>query len=152
MASQLTLFGESTLNTKSTPRAYTRESKLSVGGDSKISTFHPAASSLVNYNGTISTISTTRLFCRVHMLPKRRRGFGVWSIFAFIIKRILGNKRIFPCSFGNKRMRLLTRVYGIALAPIMFQILCVPSLVPSPMVHWINSLDSYRQGVLHHRD
>ena len=38
---------------------------------------------------------------------------GVWSIFPFSIKRILGNKRIFPCSFENKRMRLLTRVYGI---------------------------------------
>ena len=31
---------------------------------------------------------------------------GVWSIFPFAIKRI------FPCSFGNKRMHLLTRVYG----------------------------------------
>ena len=36
----------------------------------------------------------------------------VWSIFPFAIKRILGIKRIFPCSFENKRMRLLTRVYG----------------------------------------
>ena len=40
---------------------------------------------------------------------------GVWSIFAFIIKRILGVKRIFPCSLGNKRMRLLTRVYTVLL-------------------------------------
>ena len=38
---------------------------------------------------------------------------GVWSILPFIIKRILGIKHIFPRSFGNKRMRLLTRVYGI---------------------------------------
>ena len=38
----------------------------------------------------------------------------VWSIFPFAIKRILGIKRIFPCSFKNKRMHLLTRVYGIA--------------------------------------
>ena len=37
----------------------------------------------------------------------------VWSIFPFTIKRILGIKRIFPCSFANKRMRLLTRVYGM---------------------------------------
>ena len=37
----------------------------------------------------------------------------MWSIFAFIIERILGIKRIFPCSFGNKCVRLLTRVYGI---------------------------------------
>ena len=33
--------------------------------------------------------------------------FEVWSTFPFAIKHI------FPCSFGNKRMRLLTRVYGI---------------------------------------
>ena len=39
-------------------------------------------------------------------------GFGGVVNFALIIKRILGIKRIFPCSFGNKRMRLLTRVYG----------------------------------------
>ena len=38
----------------------------------------------------------------------------VWSNFAFIIKCILGIKHIFSCSFGNKRMRLLTRVYGTA--------------------------------------
>ena len=36
----------------------------------------------------------------------------VWSIFPFAIKRILGIKRISSCSFENKRMRLLTRVYG----------------------------------------
>ena len=40
---------------------------------------------------------------------------GVWSILPFTIKRILGIKRIFPCSFGNKRMRLLTRVYGMCV-------------------------------------
>ena len=51
--------------------------------------------------------------CHVHMLTKRRRGFGgVVNFLPFIIKRILGIKRIFPCSFGNKRVRLLTRVYG----------------------------------------
>ena len=60
-----------------------------------MSTFHPAASSLVNFNDTLLTISMARLLCHVHMLPKRCRGFGVWSIFAFIIKRILGNKRIY---------------------------------------------------------
>ena len=31
---------------------------------------------------------------------------GVWSILPFIIKHI------FPCTFGNKCMRLITRVYG----------------------------------------
>ena len=57
----------------------------------------------------------TRLFCHVHVLPKKRRSFGVWSIFAFIIKRI------FPCSFGNKRMHLLTRVYGIATIKVVLR-------------------------------
>ena len=51
----------------------------------------------------------------VHVYQKGVAVFGVWSIFAFIIKRILGIKRIFPCSFGNKRMRLLTRVYGMSV-------------------------------------
>ena len=52
--------------------------------------------------------------CHVHMLPKRRHGFGgVVNFLPFIIKRILGIKRIFPCSFGKKYMRLLTHVYGI---------------------------------------
>ena len=36
----------------------------------------------------------------------------VWSIFPFAIKRILDIKCIAPCSFENKCMRLLTRVYG----------------------------------------
>ena len=36
----------------------------------------------------------------------------VWSFFPFAIKRILGIKRICPCSFANKRMRLLTHVYS----------------------------------------
>ena len=73
-----------------------------------MSPFHPAPSSLANFSGTIMyNISTTRLFCNVHVLPKRRHGFGVWSIFAFIIRHLLGS-----CSFENKRMRLLTRAYG----------------------------------------
>ena len=37
----------------------------------------------------------------------------VWSIFPFAIKRILGIKHIFRFSFANKRMRLLTHVYGM---------------------------------------
>ena len=37
----------------------------------------------------------------------------VWSIFPFVIKCILGIKCIFSCSFANKRMCLLTRVYGM---------------------------------------
>ena len=40
-------------------------------------------------------------------------GRGQFLLLSFIIKHILGIKRIFPCSFGNKRMRLLTRVYGM---------------------------------------
>ena len=113
MTSQLTLFGESMVNTKSTRRTYTRESKLSVVAVPRYQLFTQWLSLLANYNSTVSTISTTQLYCHVHVLPKRRRGFGVWSNFAFIIKHILGNRRIFPCSFRNKRMRLLTHVYGI---------------------------------------
>ena len=37
---------------------------------------------------------------------------------SLLIKRILGIKRIFPCSFANKRMRLLTRVYGMVIMGI----------------------------------
>ena len=80
-----------------------RRVKTQCSGGSKISTFHPAASSLANYNGTISMISMTRLYCYVHVLPKRCFGFG------------MHNKCILPCSFGNKRMRLLTRAYGICI-------------------------------------
>ena len=38
--------------------------------------------------------------------------WGCGQFLPFTIKRILGIKRIFPCSFENKRMCLLTRVYG----------------------------------------
>ena len=124
-----------------------------------MSTFHPAASSLANFNDTISMISTTRLFIYIscshqdknqrlswhhssHSLEIPRwtssqhgelsgsfylpstlsctratkeasRFWRCGQFLPFIIKHILGIKRIFPCSFGNKRMRLLTRVYGI---------------------------------------
>ena len=55
---------------------------------------------------------------------------GVWSIFLpFIIERILGIKRIFPCSFGNKRMCLLTCVYGMLVHAV-----AVPSVVPDALV------------------
>ena len=127
-----------------------------------MSTFHPVASSLANFNDTISTISTTRLFIYISYshqdkptfvissqltlfgdstvnIKSTRRAFGLffylpsmlsctrateeasrfWGCGQFpFIKRILGNKRIFPCSFGNKRMRLLTRVYGIITSTI----------------------------------
>ena len=66
-ASQLTLFGDSTVNTKSTRKSYTREFK---SGGSKISTFHPAASSLVNFN------------------------IGGVVNFAFLVKRMFGKKRM----------------------------------------------------------
>ena len=39
--------------------------------------------------------------------------WGCGQFLSFIIKHILGIKRIFPCSFGNKHMCLLTRVYGM---------------------------------------
>ena len=92
-----------------------------------------------NFNDTILTISTTwRLFiyasavliktrtkvCHgitAHTLWRfhgehqvnTKRGLGGVVYFAFIIKRILGIKRISPCNFGNKRMCFLTRVYGM---------------------------------------
>ena len=111
MASQLTLFGESMVNTKSTRRTYTRESKLSVVAVPIIN-FSPSnfiASELQWYN-IDHLYDSTLLSCT--RATKKASRFWVWSISAFIIKRILGNKRIFPCSFGNKHMRLLTRVYG----------------------------------------
>ena len=93
--------GDYMVNSKSTRRTYTRESKLSVVVVPRYQLFTQRLHHyriLAVQSWTISKISTTQLFCHVHMLPKRRRGFGVWSILAFIIKRILGIKRIFPCS------------------------------------------------------
>ena len=63
--------------------------------------------------------SQLELFLQAHLLLSTHATnegivvLEVWSIFPFAIKRILGIKHIFPCSFENKRMRLLTRVYGI---------------------------------------
>ena len=65
----------------------------------------------------------------------------VWSIFPFAIKRILGIKhilgikRIFPCSFANKRVRLLTRVYGITIcetSQVCYEFLCASVSAVSP--------------------
>ena len=56
---------------------------------------------------------TTHLLSRTHATKKVSRFGGCGQFLSFIIKRILGIKHIFPCSFGNKRMHLLTRVYGI---------------------------------------
>ena len=55
---------------------------------------------------------TTHLLSSIRATNEGIAVLEVWSIFPFAIKRILGIKRIFPCSFANKRMRLLTRVYG----------------------------------------
>ena len=116
-------------------------------------TFHPAVSSLANFNDAILTISMTRplftsavliktrinvcygitahsllifhsehqvntesfrvLFTRrcslscTHATKETSWFWGCGQFFPFIIKRI------FPRSFENKRMHLLTRVYGI---------------------------------------
>ena len=50
----------------------------------------------------------------------------------FLIKHILGIKRIFPCSFGNKCMRLLTCVclstysmYAVNLVELACSLHCV---------------------------
>ena len=56
---------------------------------------------------------TTHLLSSTHATNEGIAVLEVWSIFPFAIKRILGIKCIFPCRFANKRMRLLTRVYGI---------------------------------------
>ena len=59
--------------------------------------------------------STLLICCHVHVLPKRRHSFGGCGWFLpFIIKRVLGIKHIFTCSFGNKRIHLLIRVYSIS--------------------------------------
>ena len=55
---------------------------------------------------------TCQVRCHVHMLPKRRHVFGGVVNLSFIIKCTLGIKCIFPCSFRNKCMCLLTHVYG----------------------------------------
>ena len=107
-----------------------------------MSTFHPATSSLANFDLyesilRLHLIKTRTYVCHgitdralldflpansytTHLLSSTRatnegiaHGFGGVVNFSFAIKRILGIKRIFPCSFANKRMRLLTRVYGI---------------------------------------
>ena len=117
-------------------------------------TFHPAASSLANFNDDIDDLYdlTLQLFpetranvCHgitahtlwrfhgehqvntelsgsfslpstlscTHATKEASQFWGSGQFFSpFIIKRILGIKHIFPWSFGNKRMRLLTRVYS----------------------------------------
>ena len=114
-----------------------------------MSTFYPATSSLANFKNTISTISTSRFFVYIsshqdknlrlswhrttHLLSSTRatnEGIAVlevWSIFPFAIKRILGIKRIFPCSFANKRMHLLTvcTVYTCVLTVCVKMDVCV---------------------------
>ena len=55
---------------------------------------------------------TTHLLSSTRATNEGIAVFGGVVNFPFAIKRILGIKRIFPCSFANKRMSLLTRVYG----------------------------------------
>ena len=81
MASQLTLFGDSTMNTKSTRRSYTRE-------------------------------------------PKRCRGFGCGQFLPSLLSAYWVLSAYFLAVFGNKRMRLLTRVYGIYVSHVNMQ--CIP--------------------------
>ena len=136
-----------------------------------MSTFHPVASSLLNFNNTISTISTTRLFIYISCSYQDKHQRLSWhhssqsleiprwtssqheglsgsfylpstlsctrttketsrfwkcnQYLPFIIKRILGIRDIFPCSFGNKRMHLLTRVCGIYVKIKVLQLICV---------------------------
>ena len=102
------------MNTKSTRRIYTRESKLSVVAvptDINFLLSGFIASELQRYN-IDNLYDSTLLSCYTFYQTGVAVLGGVVN-FAFIIKRILGNRRIFPCSFGNKHMRLLTRVYGM---------------------------------------
>ena len=64
---------------------------------------------------------------------------GVWSIFAFIIKCI------FPCSFGYKRMRLLTRVYGMSNSHIkdVFFTANHPRICINTTIHLRTSISTY---------
>ena len=73
--------------------------------------FHPAASSLANFNDTLNIndlYDSTLLSCTLAIKESRFLGCGQFCL----IKRILDIKHMFPCSFGNKHMRLLTRVYS----------------------------------------
>ena len=71
----------------------------------------------VQLSGSFYLPSTLIICCLVHALSKRRAVIG--GVVNFIIKHILGIKRIFPCSFGNKRMHLLTHVYGITVDSLL---------------------------------
>ena len=69
-------------------------------GGFKISTFHPVASSLANFNSTIIKdlyYGSTLLSCT--RATKEASWFWGCGQFCPLIKRILGIKRIFPCSF-----------------------------------------------------
>jgi len=70
------------VNTKSTRRTYTRESKLSIVAVPRYQLFTSGfiASELQQYN-IDNLYDSTLLSCTVHALPKKGRGFGVWSIF-----------------------------------------------------------------------
>ena len=67
---------------------------------------------------------TTHLLSSARAINEGIAVLEVWSIFPFTIKRILGIKHIFPCSFENKRIRLLTRVYGNSLTNKLVQKHC----------------------------
>ena len=84
---------------------------------------------------------TTQLLSSTRATNEGIAVLEVWSFFSFAIKRILGIKRIFPCSFANKRMRLLTRVYGILGNDIMlaYMLLCFHTTI---MLKLINLLCS----------
>ena len=63
---------------------YTRESETQCSGGSKISTFHPVASSLANYNGTISTddlYNSTLLSCYMCY----QTGVAIWGCGQFCL-------------------------------------------------------------------
>ena len=117
MASQLTLFEDFIENTKSTRRSYTSSwhpnflvNPMSTDHTRKQTQSHSQSWRLSNFWALLPANTTHFLSC-TRATNEGIAVLEVWSIFSFVIKRILGIKHIFPCSFENKRMRLLTRVY-----------------------------------------
>ena len=78
---------------------------------------HSEVLAFVQLSRSFNLPSTLIIRCHVSTRATKEAScfWGCGQFLTLIIKRILDIKRIFPCNFGNKRMRLLTRVYGISL-------------------------------------
>ena len=86
---------------------------------------HSEVMAFVQLSRSFNLPSTLIIRCHVSTRATKEAScfWGCGQFLTLIIKRILDIKRIFPCNFGNKRMRLLTRVYGIhmPIAPTGFK-------------------------------